>query len=302
MSDAADIRSDRQEPVDAREYHRRLVAERLAYPRLAARAARANAGTFRHGEERTISYGADENQRFVLVTPHEAPSTGRPPVVFVHGGSWASGSPERYRFVGRWLAETGRPAAVVGYRHAPESLFPAQLNDAAEAVRVCLDALENAGFASARVVLAGQSAGAHLAALVAFDAAARARALSGRGRGVIGALLISGPLDFRVVCPDKQFCPVVRRLMGGDDGWDAADPVRFVRGDEGFPTLALHGLLDPVVTSRASASFVRRVAERGGVASLVLAENAYHANLMGLFLDVRPEADVVRDWLAQLEE
>lgn len=288
--------------VDEREYSRRLAAERFAYPRLALRAARANAGRFLLGEERTLSYGDDSNQRLVLMTPRAGADRGRAPVVFVHGGSWASGSPERYRFVGRWLASTGRPAAVVGYRHAPESVFPAQLDDAADGVRATLEALDGAGCATGSVVIAGQSAGGHLAALAAFSPVSRARSLGAEeSRTIAGTLLISAPLDLGVVCPDKRLCPVVRRLMGGWDGWDAADPVRFVSGDEGFDTLVLHGSLDPVVTSAASASFVERIEGAGGTASLVLAENAYHANLMGIFLDSRPEADTVRRWLSRLD-
>jgi acetyl esterase/lipase len=47
-------------------------------------------------------YGPDPAQKLEMFVPRGA--HGLPVIVFIHGGSWASGDPQNYRFVARALA------------------------------------------------------------------------------------------------------------------------------------------------------------------------------------------------------
>ncbi len=99
--------------------------------------------------------------------------TGLPVVVYFHGGGWVVGSIAGSDATCREIANLARCAVVsVGYRLAPEHKFPAAVEDAVEVVR-WLATEENAGplsLDSERLVVAGDSAGGNLSAVVALDA------------------------------------------------------------------------------------------------------------------------------------
>ncbi|MBX6769610.1 MAG: alpha/beta hydrolase [Actinomadura rubrobrunea] len=81
-------------------------------------------------------------------------------VLYLHGGGYVVCSPRTHRpITARLAADTGLPVLVPEYRLAPEHLFPAALEDALDAYRWLLD-----GVPADRIVVAGDSAGGHLAA------------------------------------------------------------------------------------------------------------------------------------------
>ena len=249
--------------------------------------------------EERLDFGPDPAQHVLLVRPKDA-SPEVPLVYFVHGGSWHAGSPERYRAVGRFFARHGYPVALAGYRHAPDAVFPAQLHDTLDGLAAALPHARAAGLRADRVLLAGQSAGAHLAALAVFDLETRER----RGLGTLdiaGMLAISGPLDFGVLCPRRSLCPAIERLMGGPDGWAAADPARFAHAGPAVPVLCLHGSRDPLVPPEVAASFVLRVNGSEGDHAVFMADPAaHHADLTRLLFGRSPLTPAMLAWMAEV--
>lgn len=106
------------------------------------------------------------------IVPHLADRNRR--LVYIHGGGWVAGSLESHRpLAARLAASSTIPTLLIDYRLAPENPFPAGLND-------CLTALEfaysNGPYSSStggQVVLAGDSAGANLAAATVLELIAR---------------------------------------------------------------------------------------------------------------------------------
>lgn len=97
-----------------------------------------------------------------------AGDAGERTLVYLHGGGWCVGSPETHDAIVRRLAvDLACETWSVDYALAPENPHPAGALDAFAAIRAA--ARERAG---TRLVVAGDSAGAHLA----LDAALRARA------------------------------------------------------------------------------------------------------------------------------
>ena len=100
---------------------------------------------------------------------------GYPVVLFIHGGSWTSGSKDLYTFVGRRLAKQGVVAVVINYRLAgaaggtPAVQVPAQAADCARALAWTVQHIRAYGGDPARVFVMGHSAGGGLAALLATD-------------------------------------------------------------------------------------------------------------------------------------
>lgn len=89
----------------------------------------------------------------------------RPFVVYFHGGGWVVGSIETHDHVCRNLADqTGYPVASVDYGLAPEHPFPEGLLDCYAALEWAAESAPAFGGDPERIVLAGDSAGAALAA------------------------------------------------------------------------------------------------------------------------------------------
>jgi acetyl esterase len=81
-------------------------------------------------------------------------------VVYFHGGGWVIGDVDSHDGIARkWAVQTGREVVSVNYRLAPEHRYPAAFDD-------CL-AVTKALAAQHQVVVAGDSAGGNLAAVVA---------------------------------------------------------------------------------------------------------------------------------------
>ena len=83
-----------------------------------------------------------------------------PMVVFVHGGSWESGSKEEYAFVGQSLAQAGYVTAVINYRKAPEHVYPDYVEDTAQAIAWSYKNAKRFHANPERFAVVGHSAGA----------------------------------------------------------------------------------------------------------------------------------------------
>ncbi|AVO50749.1 alpha/beta hydrolase [Melaminivora suipulveris] len=96
-------------------------------------------------------------------------------IVYFHGGGYAFGSPQTHARLGQALARrTGLQVLLPAYPLAPEQRWPAQLDAALDAVQT-LAQQPGAG----PIVLAGDSAGGHLALVTALELARRGQALAG---------------------------------------------------------------------------------------------------------------------------
>lgn len=81
-------------------------------------------------------------------------------IFYVHGSGYVLCSPRTHRGLASRLSEaTGLPVFVCDYRLAPEHRFPAAADDVGAAYRWLLEQ----GFSSENIILAGDSAGGHLA-------------------------------------------------------------------------------------------------------------------------------------------
>ena len=101
------------------------------------------------------------------VTRYRAGVDTRGLILFFHGGGFTTGSRASHDALARRLAvDTGADVVSVEYRLAPENPFPAAVDDALAAWRGVVDAAPGWGVPSDRIVVAGDSAGGNLAAVV----------------------------------------------------------------------------------------------------------------------------------------
>jgi len=198
-----------------------------------------------------LAFGDHARQRLDVYAPDGA--RGRPVVVFIYGGSWASGTKDGYGFAGRAFAARGFVTVVPDYRLVPEVAFPAFLEDNAAAVRWVRANVAAYGGDPGRIVLVGHSAGAYNAAMLALDP----RWLGPDRAAVKGFVGLAGPYDFLPLDG-----PVTRAAFGSAPDLPATQPVNHASpGDP--PALLLTGSDDTTVRPRNSEALERRLRAAG---------------------------------------
>ncbi len=142
----------------------------------------------------------------VLVYTHTDPGAGRPAYFYIHGGGFIMGSPDFADTANRLLArELGCVVVAVGYRIAPETAFPGNVEDCYAALKWLHGHATELGADPTRIAIGGESAGGGLAA---------ALALLARDRGevpIIHQQLIYPMLDDR--------SPASQHPYTGEFGW-----------------------------------------------------------------------------------
>jgi acetyl esterase/lipase len=91
-----------------------------------------------------------------------------PVLVAIHGGGWQVGSRDFYRYWGLFLARNGYAVFAIEYRLGKAGVYPAAVYDCKAAIQFVRAKAAEFNLDSDRVGLIGDSAGAHLSALLAL--------------------------------------------------------------------------------------------------------------------------------------
>ncbi|MEA4869210.1 MAG: alpha/beta hydrolase [Christensenella sp.] len=110
---------------------------------------------------KNISYGSRfQNGEMDL---YAAKSVSKQPlIVYAHGGYYLMGDKRELAPYCRMLASYGYVVANINYMLAPDGRYPTQILQMNEAIAYLIDHADEYGIDTARVFLAGDSAGAHL--------------------------------------------------------------------------------------------------------------------------------------------
>jgi acetyl esterase/lipase len=148
---------------------------------------------------RDVKYGPNARNTLDIFVD-DSPFTGRPVLMFVHGGGFvrgvksAPGSPFGDNVM-VFAARNGMVGVDVEYRLAPEFPWPAGVEDVGAAVRYVADHIASFGGDPNKIYLMGQSAGAvHVATYVAHS-----EFHGTKGSGLAGAIFASGIYDLTKV-------------------------------------------------------------------------------------------------------
>lgn len=219
-----------------------------------------------------IPYGPGARQKLDVYRP-KAALKSTAVIVFLYGGSWKSGSRQHYRFVGQSLASAGYVVVIPDYRLYPEVRFPRFVEDAAEAIAWVHRAFPKREGHSAKIVLAGHSAGAHIAALLALDPSFLNK--SGVPESSIAGLVgLAGPYGF-----DPLQYSSIRPIFETAQDPDTARPITFARAGAP-PTLLMHGLEDWTVGERNSSELAQRLRNEGASVRYIPLEKVGHRGIL----------------------
>ncbi len=212
--------------------------------------------------------GARRMDLYVPKSPRPAPV-----VVWIFGGSWKFGW-KGYHLSLRDLPQHGIALACIDYRLSDEAKYPAQLNDCRAEVDWLRANGARYGIDGSRLALSGESAGAHLAALLGL--------LEGKSR--IKAVCAMYPPTDLLSLGRKYSSPkgpsAIERLLGGPIEQKLrlardASPVDHVTA-QAPPFLIFHGLDDTLVPPAQSEKLDRLLRKSGVESHLVLVPRKGH--------------------------
>ncbi|MGV9878355.1 alpha/beta hydrolase fold domain-containing protein [Streptomyces sp. NPDC003006] len=237
-----------------------------------------------------------------LWLPGTAPAADPVPLVlFLHGGAWLQGRRDDMGMRTRhWspgpfarIAAAGVAVACVDYRLSGEAVFPAPLDDVRAALRWLTVRGPELGVDAGRTVVWGESAGGHLASLLALGPAEPPLA---------GAVIWYGPSDLTTTrghfTPEDPATPEALLLGAAPatvpERAESASPLAQA-GPGTPPFLLAHGDADTMVDHSHSASLAAALQGSGTSAELWTVPGADHG-WHGL-----PEAEVEKIFLRSLD-
>lgn len=212
------------------------------------------------------------NLKLDVYAPSGRPTHSLPVVIFYYGGGWVGGSRAGYGFAGSAYASKGFVTVVPDYRLVPGVRFPAFLEDSAMAVKWTRDHIADYGGDPKRISLAGHSAGAYNAAMIALDGH-YLRDIGVDPRIVRSAALLAGPYDFYPFTEQRG-----RDALGAWPRPEETQPIHFAHAG-GPPMLLAAGTADDIVQPRNSEALAARLRQLGVPVELKLYPGKSHVDL-----------------------
>jgi acetyl esterase/lipase len=223
-------------------------------------------------------------------------STPLPTVLFFHGGGYRVESTKEASALNvvPWL-QMGWNAVNVEYRPSGVALAPAAVEDARCALRWVVQNAKEYGVDPDRIVLTGQSAGGHLAAIAGMlpESAGLDRRCPGREPLKVAAIVSwYGIFDYTTLVDDPARTYAVSWIGPQPNRMDVArlvSPMTYVRAGVP-PTIHIHGDADPTVPYDQATREIEALKKVGVPAELFTVPGGRHGNF--------PREHVLNAWKA----
>ncbi len=237
--------------------------------------------------ERDVEYGNVDGVALLLDAYLPEAGGPHPAVVQIHGGGWRSGDKAGFAPEAISYAQDGIAAFSLNYRLSAVATYPAAVDDCVAAMRFLRTEADRFNINPDRVAVKGNSAGAHLALMMAFlepqedDVNTAGQPISNR---VVCVVSQSGPTDFTALDDMKTERALVA-FMGGpyeenQEAYHQASPVTHVSADDP-PALLLHGAVDRHVPYTQATILRDRMEEIGVPVELITIEGGGHGGFRG---------------------
>lgn len=223
-----------------------------------------------YASETSEAYGSESRQQLDVYRPLAA-APDAPVLIFFYGNGWREAARADFEFVAATLTDAGYIVIIPDYRGHPEAQFPSFVEDGAAAVAWAGRHIEGVQDGRRPLYVAGHSAGAHIAALLAFDP--RYLADFDDPPEITGFIGLSGPYDF-LPLEEGYLLDVFPEALR-----ERSQPIRFVSADAP-PTLLIHGADDKRVLAGNSVHLLQALRSHEVPATLEIYPGTGHARVV----------------------
>jgi acetyl esterase/lipase len=227
-----------------------------------------------------VAYGSQPHQVLDIYQPDQPGNY--PVVMYIYGGGWDSGNKELYALVAQKLVPYGVVVVIPRYQLYPDASYTQMSEDVATALAWTVTNIARYDGDPRRIVFGGQSAGAQLSAMVAFDR--RLLATHKLAPSAICAYYgISGVYDinaqYQFMAAEGRDSTVMTAVMGGVSAFTATSPITYVHAD--IPhVLLVHGDQDETVPLQLSQDFYTALKNSGATVDLHVYAGRGHSELL----------------------
>ena len=217
-----------------------------------------------------LAYGSDSNQKIDLYLP-AGRNSETPLLIIVHGGGWAGGDKSEGGNWPKGISQNNIAVANVNYRLVDgiSITWRDQIDDIDSIVDFLQAKSDDYIFSSEKIIMLGQSAGAHLSMLYShkYDKTSRIKAV----------ISLAGPVDLtsnelKTYLTSKGI--VLSQVFSDTTQENEASPAKHCRN---LPTLFMHGKIDDVVPFKQSEDMYDLMNSKNYTCSILLFEDTGHS-------------------------
>ena len=227
-----------------------------------------------------VEYGSHPRQKLDIYLPKNLKASDaqkldalKKVIIFYYGGNWDSGERTDYKFAAEALASLGHIVVVPDYRVYPDVLFPGLMADPASVAKWVKTNIKKYNGDSDKIFLAGHSAGAHIAVMMAINPEYLAKQLL-KPTDFAGVIGLAGPYDFLPLKSDK-----LKIIFGPEAEQWKSQPINFVDGKNPPLYLAI-GTKDNTVWPRNSINLAKKIKDNNGLVEVVEFASYNHIDMV----------------------
>lgn len=239
------------------------------------------------GITKNIGYGRNDREKLDVYQP-TAQGT-YPVLIWVHGGSWTSGSKELYATVAQKVLPENVVVVIPNYsielsqRVSSPPLVFEQAQQIADAFAWAREHIQLFDGDPNRIILGGHSAGAHLTGLVTLDPSYLAKRNHSPNE-ICGWYGVSGPysLGAQLIYERniKHRDPTLLfQVFGSEANFERGSPTTYVRPDAP-PILLIHGDADDTVPVSVAQNMQTALLHQGATSQLKVYPNTTHTSIL----------------------
>lgn len=217
--------------------------------------------------DKDVSYGQIERQKLDIYRA-EDPRLNAPVLVFVHGGSWDSGSKDIYKFLGQGFTSEGFDVVIPNYRLYPDAVFPVMIEDTAKAI-----AFTAAQFPGRELIVMGHSAGAYNSLMAVMRPEFYPGGAAKMCQSIAGVVALAPPTGIIPLKEEPYITMFPERFTAADA------PMNNVKGPMP-PVFFGHGLKDTTVYPQNSQMLAEKITARGGSARVETYADLNHTDVV----------------------
>jgi len=213
-----------------------------------------------------------------------SPPTGsdHPVLIYIHGGGWYMYDKVLFAPVAMKLLPEKMVVVIPDYTLHPQADYEQMTHDVAAALSWTLENIDRYRGDPKRVIVAGHSAGGHLATLAVMDR--RFLAAYGHNSAELSGLIgLSGVYDIKAQDAfelTKGHTPsIMRQVMRGHENFARTSPMSYVRADLP-PVLLIHGDRDTTVPLNMAIDFQAVLEAAGAQSALKIYAGADHTDFL----------------------